>query len=225
MVSKRRPLEPSPRPTSPAAPSQGAGRSVAPPGAVPGADHLGAFARHFFLSLLYPALPALAVKLGWLVFFGSAELCGPGGPALDLLDCAEDHRRGALDGPAHQMPGAVAVMDLGEPVPCQNLRSGSELEFSVPVRLLFGTRLSGRGRRVCALSGRSHRPRRRARAAEVVVPATGAAGARYSAARTRPESAGGAVRRGPASGPGTRGVVFPHTAPRMSSTRVTGSAF
>jgi hypothetical protein len=34
---------------------------------------------------------------------------------LDLLDCAEDHRGGALDRPAHQMPGAVAVMDLGEP--------------------------------------------------------------------------------------------------------------
>ena len=34
---------------------------------------------------------------------------------MDLLDCAEDHRRGALDGPAHQVPGAVAVMDLGEP--------------------------------------------------------------------------------------------------------------
>jgi len=34
---------------------------------------------------------------------------------MDLLDCAEDHRRGALDGPAHQVPGAVAVMYLGEP--------------------------------------------------------------------------------------------------------------
>ena len=34
---------------------------------------------------------------------------------MDLLDCAEDHRRGALDGPAHQVPGAVAVMDLSEP--------------------------------------------------------------------------------------------------------------
>ena len=28
---------------------------------------------------------------------------------MDLLDCAEDHRRGALDGPAHQVPWAVAV--------------------------------------------------------------------------------------------------------------------
>jgi len=35
---------------------------------------------------------------------------------MDLLDCAEDHRRGALDGPAHQVPGAVAVMYLGEPL-------------------------------------------------------------------------------------------------------------
>ena len=34
---------------------------------------------------------------------------------MDLLDCAEDHRRGALDGPAHQVPWAVAVLDLGEP--------------------------------------------------------------------------------------------------------------
>src|SRR5690348_8772564 len=44
----------------------------------------------------------------------SAELWGPGGSVMDLLDCAEDHRRGALDGPAHQVPGAVAVMYLGE---------------------------------------------------------------------------------------------------------------
>ena len=36
---------------------------------------------------------------------------------MDLLNCAEDHRRGALDGPAHQVPWAVAVMYLGEP-PC-----------------------------------------------------------------------------------------------------------
>ena len=35
-------------------------------------------------------------------------------PARNLLDIVEDHRRGALDGPAHQVPGAVAVMDLGE---------------------------------------------------------------------------------------------------------------
>ena len=41
-----------------------------------------------------------------------AELCGPGGPGPDLLDGAEDHRRGALDGPADQVPGAVPVMDL-----------------------------------------------------------------------------------------------------------------
>jgi hypothetical protein len=34
---------------------------------------------------------------------------------MDLLDCAEDHRRGALDGPAHQVPGAAAVVYLGEP--------------------------------------------------------------------------------------------------------------
>jgi hypothetical protein len=34
---------------------------------------------------------------------------------MDLLDCAEDHRRGALDGPAQQVPWAVAVMYLGEP--------------------------------------------------------------------------------------------------------------
>jgi hypothetical protein len=34
---------------------------------------------------------------------------------MDLLDCTEDHRRGALDGPAHQMPWAVAVAYLGKP--------------------------------------------------------------------------------------------------------------
>ena len=45
----------------------------------------------------------------------SAELCCPSGSLMDLLDGAEDHRRGALDGPAHQVPGAVAVMYLGEP--------------------------------------------------------------------------------------------------------------
>ena len=44
----------------------------------------------------------------------SAELCDTGGSVLDLLDRAEDHRRGALDRPAHQVPGAVAVMYLGE---------------------------------------------------------------------------------------------------------------
>ena len=46
----------------------------------------------------------------------SAELCDPGGLVLDLLDRAEDHRRGALDRPAHQVPGAVAVVYLGEPL-------------------------------------------------------------------------------------------------------------
>ena len=35
---------------------------------------------------------------------------------MDLLYCAEDHGRGALHGPAHQMPRAVAVMNLGEPL-------------------------------------------------------------------------------------------------------------
>ena len=34
---------------------------------------------------------------------------------MGLLDCAEDHRRGALDGPAHQVFWAVAVVYLGEP--------------------------------------------------------------------------------------------------------------
>jgi hypothetical protein len=33
---------------------------------------------------------------------------------VNLLDGAEDHRRGTLDGPAHQMPRTVAVMDLRE---------------------------------------------------------------------------------------------------------------
>jgi hypothetical protein len=35
---------------------------------------------------------------------------------MDLLDRAEDHRRGALDGPAHQVPRAVAGVYLGEPL-------------------------------------------------------------------------------------------------------------
>jgi hypothetical protein len=39
-----------------------------------------------------------------------------GGSVMDLLDGAEDHRRGALDRPAHQVPGAVAVLYLGEPL-------------------------------------------------------------------------------------------------------------
>ena len=36
--------------------------------------------------------------------FGSAELRGPGGSAVNLVDCAEDHRRGTLDGPADRVP-------------------------------------------------------------------------------------------------------------------------
>jgi hypothetical protein len=46
--------------------------------------------------------------------FRSAELSASGGSVLDLLDGAEDHRRGALDGLADQVPVAVAAMDLGE---------------------------------------------------------------------------------------------------------------
>jgi hypothetical protein len=61
----------------------------------------------------------------------SAALCGPDSPVLDLLDGAEDHRRGALDRPAHQVPRAVAVMYLGEPVRCQNLFVAAELVFVV----------------------------------------------------------------------------------------------
>ena len=46
-------------------------------------------------------------------------------------------------------------------------------------------------------------------AAEVAVPATGAADARCSAARTRPGSSGGALRRRSASGQGTRAAALP----------------
>ena len=46
----------------------------------------------------------------------SVELCRLGGSLMDLLDGAEDHRRGAPDGPAHQVPWAVAVVYLGEPL-------------------------------------------------------------------------------------------------------------
>src|SRR2546429_4348713 len=53
---------------------------------------------------------------GASVCLRSAELCGLGGSVMDLLDCTEDHRRGALDGPAHQVPRAVAIMYLGEPL-------------------------------------------------------------------------------------------------------------
>ena len=35
---------------------------------------------------------------------------------MDLFDHAKDHRRGALDRPAHQVPWAVAVLYLGEPL-------------------------------------------------------------------------------------------------------------
>ena len=40
----------------------------------------------------------------------------PGDSLMDLLNGAEDHRRGALNGPAHQVCGAIAVMYLGEPL-------------------------------------------------------------------------------------------------------------
>ena len=45
----------------------------------------------------------------------SVELCGLGGSLVNLLDRFEDHRRGALNRPAHQVPGAIAVVYLGEP--------------------------------------------------------------------------------------------------------------
>jgi len=71
------------------------------------------------------AIPGARFKPHWATLgrhvgpsarFRSADLWGVGGCLMDLLDCAEDHRRGALDGPAHQVPEAVAVMDLGEPL-------------------------------------------------------------------------------------------------------------
>jgi hypothetical protein len=43
-----------------------------------------------------------------------AKLCDLRDPVTNLLNCAEDHRRGALDRPAHEVPGAVAVLYLGE---------------------------------------------------------------------------------------------------------------
>jgi hypothetical protein len=57
----------------------------------------------------------LTEPCGAPVCLRSAELCGLGDSLTDLLDRFEDHRRGALDGPAHQVPWAVAVMYLGEP--------------------------------------------------------------------------------------------------------------
>ena len=64
---------------------------------------------------LSPDSAGRCIRAGACGRCGCGELCGPGGLVPDLLDCAEDHRRGALDGPAHEVPGAVAVMDLGEP--------------------------------------------------------------------------------------------------------------
>ena len=46
-----------------------------------------------------------------------AELCGLGGSVMDLLDCAEDHRRGVPDADLLTLDslGRSAVMYLGEP--------------------------------------------------------------------------------------------------------------
>src|SRR5271166_3738954 len=61
--------------------------------------------------------PAMT-HIGWdrtAIGHRSAELCDMGGGSvINLLDGAEDQRRGALDRPAHQVPWAVAVMYLGE---------------------------------------------------------------------------------------------------------------
>ena len=54
--------------------------------------------------------------------------------------------------------------------------------------------------------------------------ATGAADVRCNAARTRPGSAGGAVRRRSAGGRGTRAVAFPRTVPQRNSPEATGPA-
>src|SRR5260370_22374677 len=43
-----------------------------------------------------------------------AELFGLGGSEMDLLDCADDHRRGALDVPCHPAPLAVTDMYLSD---------------------------------------------------------------------------------------------------------------
>ena len=59
------------------------------------------------------------IGLPWFTVCGpprSAELCDVGGSVIDLLDGTEDHRRGVLDRPAHQVPWAVAAMYFGEPL-------------------------------------------------------------------------------------------------------------
>jgi len=59
------------------------------------------------------------IGLPWFTVRGpsrSAELRDMGGSIIDLLDGTEDHRRGALDRPAHQVPRAVAAMYFGEPL-------------------------------------------------------------------------------------------------------------
>jgi hypothetical protein len=59
-------------------------------------------------------VPAKAIVVSASRLFLAAELCASGG-CLDLLDCPEDYRRGALHGPAHQVPGTVALLYLREP--------------------------------------------------------------------------------------------------------------
>jgi len=68
----------------------------------------------------------------------SAELCGLGGSLMDLLDCAEDHRRGALDGPAHEVPWAVAVMYRAV-TPCPHDGSHGKVEAPLEPQSPEGT--------------------------------------------------------------------------------------
>ena len=69
-----------------------------------------------------------------------------------MLDCAEDHRRSALNRPAHQMPGAVAMMYLGESLFGRDefaVRAGGHVAVgqSAGKHLWCGLELAGSGRR------------------------------------------------------------------------------
>src|SRR5271166_3579088 len=76
--------------------------------------------------------PAMT-HIGWdrtAIGHRSAELCDMGGGSvINLLDGAEDHRRGALDRPAHQVPWAVAVMSQQVKTLASTYGAGSNSEL------------------------------------------------------------------------------------------------
>ncbi len=77
-----------------------------------------------------------------------------GGSVIDLLDGTEDHRRGALDRPAHQVPWAVAAMYFGEP-----LLDRHELAVWAGGHVTEGKHARKRVRRGLELAAQEARPR------------------------------------------------------------------